>query len=171
MTPASYAAITAHQGITDHQGSVMGDPHRRSTLNLPTNHFSRIIDGEAVACGEDASRCSSVLVTSGRGGEHGRSWRTGRKCSVNRLTRVTLLCSSANVRVEYGSLAGALPTSAKQPPSGPGWWIEIKHDGFRVIGRLIRLKKGLTQEQFADVSGFSQQYLSGLESGHRNPTG
>jgi hypothetical protein len=62
MTPASYAAITAHQGITDHQGSVMGDPHRRSTLNLPTNHFSRIIDGEAVACGEDASRCSSVLV-------------------------------------------------------------------------------------------------------------
>jgi hypothetical protein len=27
MTPASYAAITAHQGITDHQGSVMGDPH------------------------------------------------------------------------------------------------------------------------------------------------
>jgi transcriptional regulator with XRE-family HTH domain len=36
--------------------------------------------------------------------------------------------------------------------------------------RRIRLKKGLTQEQFADVSGFSQQYLSGLESGHRNPT-
>ena len=36
--------------------------------------------------------------------------------------------------------------------------------------RRIRLKKGLTQEQFADVSGFSQQYLSSLESGHRNPT-
>jgi transcriptional regulator with XRE-family HTH domain len=36
--------------------------------------------------------------------------------------------------------------------------------------RRIRLKKGLTQEQFADISGFSQQYLSGLESGHRNPT-
>ena len=43
----------------------------------------------------------------------------------------------------------------------------------RLVGqnvRRIRLKKGLTQEQFADVSGFSQQYLSGLESGHRNPT-
>ena len=43
----------------------------------------------------------------------------------------------------------------------------------RLVGqnvRRIRLKKGLTQEQFAEVSGFSQQYLSGLESGHRNPT-
>lgn len=34
----------------------------------------------------------------------------------------------------------------------------------------IRLSKGLTQEQFADRSGFSQQYLSDLERGRRNPT-
>jgi transcriptional regulator with XRE-family HTH domain len=43
----------------------------------------------------------------------------------------------------------------------------------RLVGqnvRRIRQKKGLTQEQFAEVSGFSQQYLSGLEGGHRNPT-
>jgi transcriptional regulator with XRE-family HTH domain len=43
----------------------------------------------------------------------------------------------------------------------------------RLVGqnlRRIRLKKGLTQEQFADISGFSQQYLSGLEGGQRNPT-
>jgi transcriptional regulator with XRE-family HTH domain len=43
----------------------------------------------------------------------------------------------------------------------------------RIVGRNvrgIRLEKGLTQEQFADVSGFSQQYISGLESGKRNPT-
>ncbi|MBX9927106.1 MAG: helix-turn-helix domain-containing protein [Hyphomicrobiaceae bacterium] len=43
----------------------------------------------------------------------------------------------------------------------------------RIVGsnvRRIRLEKGLTQEQFADVSGFSQQYISGLESGKRNPT-
>ena len=43
----------------------------------------------------------------------------------------------------------------------------------RLVGRnvrRIRLDKGLTQEQFADVSGFSQQYISGLESGKRNPT-
>jgi transcriptional regulator with XRE-family HTH domain len=36
--------------------------------------------------------------------------------------------------------------------------------------RRIRLKKGLTQEQFAEVSGFSQQYISSLENGRRNPT-
>ena len=36
--------------------------------------------------------------------------------------------------------------------------------------RRIRRKKGLTQERFAEISGFSQQYLSGLEQGHRNPT-
>jgi len=43
----------------------------------------------------------------------------------------------------------------------------------RLVGqnlRRIRQRKRLTQEQFAEVSGFSQQYLSGLESGHRNPT-
>jgi transcriptional regulator with XRE-family HTH domain len=36
--------------------------------------------------------------------------------------------------------------------------------------RRIRLKADLTQEQFAERSGFSQQYLSGLEKGRRNPT-
>lgn len=43
----------------------------------------------------------------------------------------------------------------------------------RLVGenvRRIRQDRGLTQEQFADQSGFSQQYLSGLERGRRNPT-
>ena len=43
----------------------------------------------------------------------------------------------------------------------------------RLVGenvRRIRQSRGLTQEQFADQSGFSQQYLSGLERGRRNPT-
>ena len=43
----------------------------------------------------------------------------------------------------------------------------------KVVGanvRRLRQKKGLTQEQFAEISGFSQQYISGLEKGHRNPT-
>ena len=34
----------------------------------------------------------------------------------------------------------------------------------------IRREKGLTQEQVEELSGFSQQYLSGLERGKRNPT-
>ena len=36
--------------------------------------------------------------------------------------------------------------------------------------RRIRLEKGLTQEALADQSGLSQQYLSDLERGRRNPT-
>jgi bifunctional non-homologous end joining protein LigD len=34
-----------------------------------------------------------------------------------------------------GFTAPCLPTSARQPPSGPEWLIEIKHDGFRGIAR------------------------------------
>jgi transcriptional regulator with XRE-family HTH domain len=43
----------------------------------------------------------------------------------------------------------------------------------RLVGRnvkRIRQEKGLTQEQLAEISGFSQQYISGLEQGQRNPT-
>lgn len=36
--------------------------------------------------------------------------------------------------------------------------------------RRVRTRVGLTQEQLAEKSGFSQQYLSGLERGKRNPT-
>mgnify|MGYP006191912241 CR=1 FL=1 len=34
----------------------------------------------------------------------------------------------------------------------------------------LRAEKHLTQEQVEERSGFSQQYLSGLERGQRNPT-
>ena len=36
--------------------------------------------------------------------------------------------------------------------------------------RRVREKTGLTQEKLAEASGFSQQYISGLEQGRRNPT-
>jgi transcriptional regulator with XRE-family HTH domain len=36
--------------------------------------------------------------------------------------------------------------------------------------KRIREKKGLTQERLAEISGFSQQYISGVEQGRRNPT-
>jgi transcriptional regulator with XRE-family HTH domain len=35
---------------------------------------------------------------------------------------------------------------------------------------LTLQQKGLSQEQLAELSGFSQQYISGLEQGRRNPT-
>jgi transcriptional regulator with XRE-family HTH domain len=43
----------------------------------------------------------------------------------------------------------------------------------KLVGRnvkRIRERKGLTQEQLAELAGFSQQYLSSLEQGRRNPT-
>ena len=36
--------------------------------------------------------------------------------------------------------------------------------------KRIRLRTGMTQEQFAAKSGFSQQYLTTLERGRRNPS-
>ncbi|MBW8636223.1 helix-turn-helix domain-containing protein [Hoeflea sp. WL0058] len=43
----------------------------------------------------------------------------------------------------------------------------------KLIGRnfaRLRREKGLTQEEVEVRSGFSQQYLSSLERGRRNPT-
>lgn len=43
----------------------------------------------------------------------------------------------------------------------------------KLIGRnfaRLRRERGLTQEQLEERSGFSQQYLSSLERGRRNPT-
>ena len=43
----------------------------------------------------------------------------------------------------------------------------------KLVGRNVqrfRLASGLTQEQLAEKAGHSQQYISGLERGARNPT-
>lgn len=43
----------------------------------------------------------------------------------------------------------------------------------RLVGenvRQLRISRGMTQERLAEVSGFSQQYISDLERGRRNPT-
>lgn len=36
--------------------------------------------------------------------------------------------------------------------------------------RAVRQARGMTQEQLAEMFGFSQQYISDLEGGRRNPT-
>lgn len=43
----------------------------------------------------------------------------------------------------------------------------------KLVGRnfaKLRREKGFTQEHFAEASGFTQQYVSDLERGRRNPT-
>jgi bifunctional non-homologous end joining protein LigD len=34
-----------------------------------------------------------------------------------------------------GFVSPCLPRAAKEPPVGPGWVHEIKHDGFRILAR------------------------------------
>lgn len=43
----------------------------------------------------------------------------------------------------------------------------------RLVGenvRQLRISRAMTQERLAEVSGFSQQYISDMERGLRNPT-
>ena len=43
----------------------------------------------------------------------------------------------------------------------------------KLVGRNVRaarVERGMTQEELAEASGFTQQYISGLECGRRNPT-
>jgi len=43
----------------------------------------------------------------------------------------------------------------------------------KLVGRnfgKLRREKGFTQEHFSEISGFTQQYVSDLERGRRNPT-
>ena len=43
----------------------------------------------------------------------------------------------------------------------------------KLVGRnfaKLRKQKRFTQEKFAEASGFTQQYISDLERGRRNPT-
>ncbi len=47
--------------------------------------------------------------------------------------------------------------------------MDIRHLVGRNL-RRIRQEKSLTQEDLAERSGISQQYISGLERGRRNPT-
>jgi ATP-dependent DNA ligase len=39
------------------------------------------------------------------------------------------------MRLRASFIAPCLPSAAKQPPAGPSWLHEIKHDGFRSIAR------------------------------------
>src|SRR6201993_4080942 len=38
-------------------------------------------------------------------------------------------------RLKSGFVAPCLPRPTNEPPAGPGWIHEIKHDGFRILAR------------------------------------
>jgi bifunctional non-homologous end joining protein LigD len=58
-----------------------------------------------------------------------RVWYTPRASSV------ILHCDPALVLRRKSSIAPCLPRPANEPPVGPGWIREIKHDGFRIMAR------------------------------------
>jgi ATP-dependent DNA ligase len=49
-------------------------------------------------------------------------------------------------------IAPCLPTKAHEPPSGPRWLHEIKHDGFRVIARKNGVKVRLYSRPGNDLT-------------------
>jgi ATP-dependent DNA ligase len=55
-------------------------------------------------------------------------------------SRLPLAITPPCVCVLYPAASSCLPIKAQQPPSGPLWWHEIKHDSFRVIARKDGVK-------------------------------
>ena len=43
---------------------------------------------------------------------------------------------SRELKRRVGRYEPCLPRLAKEPPAGPGWIHEIKHDGFRILAEL-----------------------------------
>jgi bifunctional non-homologous end joining protein LigD len=50
------------------------------------------------------------------------------------------------------SFEPCLPRPAKQPPSGPGWIHEIKHDGFRIVAARVDRRVRLTSRNGRDFT-------------------
>jgi ATP-dependent DNA ligase len=48
---------------------------------------------------------------------------------------VSLLLSKSHNPPQGRPFEPCLPRPAKEPPRGPGWIHEIKHDGFRILAR------------------------------------
>jgi DNA-binding XRE family transcriptional regulator len=85
---------------------------------------------------------------------------------------------SVIIEIEFGIEQAKPAADSKRPPR------ELEHLQFRAAPefkkyappnscwseRRLRQSAGMTQEQFSQRSGFSQQYISGLERGRRNPT-
>ena len=63
-----------------------------------------------------------------------------------------------------GIVEPCLPTSAKAPPSGPGWLHEIKHDGFRILARRDRTGVRLITRNGSDFTDHFPAIASALKS-------
>jgi hypothetical protein len=64
-----------------------------------------------------------------------------------------------------------LPSPGEQPPTGPGWVHEIKHDGYRLMARRDPVSVGirlLTRNRPSAACGLSQIFQVARDSGPRS---
>jgi bifunctional non-homologous end joining protein LigD len=57
-----------------------------------------------------------------------------------------------------------LPRPAKQPPAGPGWVHEIKHDGFRILASRVEGRLRLLTRKGNDFSNRFPQIVTALST-------
>jgi ATP-dependent DNA ligase len=63
-----------------------------------------------------------------------------------------------------GSIAPCLPRPAKEPPAGPGWVHEIKHDGFRILARRDAKRVRLFTRNGYDFTARYPKIVAAVES-------
>ena len=62
------------------------------------------------------------------------------------------------------SLEPCLPRPAKEPPAGPGWIREIKHDGFRILARRDKDRVRLATRNGSDFTARYPKIVAAVES-------
>ena len=62
------------------------------------------------------------------------------------------------------SLEPCLPRPAKEPPAGPGWIHEIKHDGFRILARRDKDRVQLETRNGSDFTARYPKIVAAVES-------
>ena len=63
-----------------------------------------------------------------------------------------------------GSIAPCLPRPAKEPPAGPGWVHEIKHDGFRILARRDAKRVRLFTRNGSDFTARYPKIVAAVEN-------
>jgi bifunctional non-homologous end joining protein LigD len=67
-------------------------------------------------------------------------------------------------RLKSGAIAPCLPKPAKEPPAGPGWIHEIKHDGFRILARRDERGVRLFTRNSYNFAGRFPKIVAAVES-------
>ena len=67
-------------------------------------------------------------------------------------------------RLKSGFVAPCLPRPTNEPPAGPGWIHEIKHDGFRILARRDKERVRLFTRNGYDFTARFPKIAASVES-------